>query len=235
MFPMKPKIPTALLSSSVLCIFSVLPVKSATECEVAITAPVEFSCISWQVVDDNTFFVKDGGEYLPLDLKKGRRSSSLRVSTDDVLRLFIRNGEANGDYAEFASCQVPRGAAPLLVLLNQEGSDGKEGIQVDVIVDPASLFPQEGLVFVNLSGEALDVLVAGEAMSLASGESARTSKLMPNAGGFLGFYFKDNSNNTVYESRVYGQLRKRKLAFIYPPKAPGYRHSVKFITETLPK
>ena len=220
-----------LLNCGILLCFLMVATISASEEETPESTSIEFSCISWQALGGQAVYFQDGENYVPLDLKRGRRSHRVKATQADTLRLFVRGGEAGSEYAELASLGLPESEGSLLLLLNKERNGEVRDALVDLVPDPAEQFPRGGVVFTNLSDDVLEVLLADEVLSVRPAESVETAKSIPDAGGFIPLQLKDASGQMVLETRIYGQPAKCKMVFIYPPKIDGHKYSVKFITE----
>ena len=190
---------------------------------------VEFSCVSWRAINTGAFYRNEQGEFIALDARKGRRTGTFSFNHNGKLSLYTR-GAAQGEYTKLATCPLPDASGPLLVLLYPaQNSFGTT--RLHAVSDPMEIYPNGGMVFVNLSDQPLSVDVAGETAKLSPSGLAELSASIPESGGFVAFRLKDSKDKPLIETRLFGQPGRCKMVFIYPPESEGVEYKVKFLTE----
>ena len=211
---------------------SVLEFRTTAEVDTSGAEPksMKLRCMSWQDHTGQRIYYKDGDNYVPLEVRVKRPSAPATVCVAEPLRLLL-DGKDEGQYREFAVLELPEVSNRLLLLIHQMRGEELMNAQVDLLPDPIALFPAGGVVLANLSGDGLEVVFEGVSSILAPGEFFESSKGIPESGGFLPLQLKNMSGQIVYESRFYAQPSRCKIAYIYPPKSLGRKHSVKFMTE----
>lgn len=195
---------------------------------------IEFSCVSWQSLDYPELFYRNGDDYIKVEVPQRKRSEVYPLRALQGFELYTRvvDGEGAARYELVGQSMPPAGAGRMLFILEKNGADADFPLQVRGFDDSLGASPVGAFCFVNLTEMELELHFGESVNALAPDALTVIHDAIPAAGGFIPFFLKDSADQTVFESRLFGQPAQRRIMFIYPPQADRRKLSVQSLTES---
>ena len=197
---------------------------------------VQFTCVTWDNLPYEELFYRDGEDGLPISIGKGVRSDPYPLKTQPALQLYIKATDEDGDTAYELVGQAPlaSGAERTLFIIEKNEKDSGLPLRVLSMDDSLRSFPMGAFRFVNSTRTSLKVEFGGSTNTVVPNQITMVPANAPKLGGFLPFLVKGMNNKVIFETRLFGQPRGRKMVFILPPSRTGGRVKVRFLPEIIP-
>jgi hypothetical protein len=219
-------------------IFVLLPLSTLSAQTPQVRSSIEFSCVSWEALFLSEIFYREGSEYIELQLRPKVRSQLYSLKGGhEALELYTKGLDEDGQliYKLIAQAPIAVGTSRMLFFIQE--SKQAEGFPLNMfgIDDSLAVFPIGSFRFVNTTQVPLQVLFPRTKGALPARGMTVLTPEMPKLGGFIPLYITDMEKDIVFESRLFGQPRGRKMVFIQAPKKLGGRARVRFLPEIIPQ
>jgi hypothetical protein len=219
-------------------LFALLPMQSMQAQAPQVRSSIEFSCVSWEALPFSELLYREGHSYLPLESRPKVRSQLYPLKGGhEALELYIKGLDEDGQLIYKLVAQAPIAVGTSRMLFFIQESKSAEGLPLNMfgVDDSLAVFPMGSFRFVNTTNVRMQVLFPNTKGALpARGMKVLTPKI-PKLGGFIPLYVTDMEKNIVFETRLFGQPRGRKMVFIQAPEKQGGRARVRFLPEIIPQ
>ena len=219
-------------------LFVLLPLSTLSAQTPQVRSAIEFSCVSWEQISISEIFYRERSEYIELECRPKVRSQLYSLKGGhEALELYTKGFDEDGKPIFKLIAQAPIAVGTSRMLFFIQESKQAEGLPLSMfgIDDSLAVFPMGSFRFVNTTQVPLQVLFPNIRGALpAMGMIVLTPKI-PKLGGFIPLYVTEMEKNVVFETRLFGQPRGRKMVFIQAPDKPGGRVRVRFLPEIIPQ
>ena len=198
---------------------------------------IEFSCVSWEALPFSELFYREGSAYLPLEYRPKVRSQLYPLKGGhQALELYTKGLDEEGQliYRLVAQAPIVAGTSRMLFFMQESKRDGGLPISMFGVDDSLTVFPMGSFRFVNTTNVRMQVLFPSARGELPARGMKVLAPEIPDLGGFIPLFVADMEGQIVFETRVFGQPRGRKMVFIQTPTKPGGKVRARFLSEIIP-
>lgn len=181
-------------------------------------------------------FYKEGASYVPIELKRGKRSQKYPLKKAKNFQLYISDDSVKeGDpFKAVGGSRLVEGSKEMLFLIMPVES--KEGLPLSVfgVDDSLKGFPPGTFRFVNFTKSGLLVKVKEKITKLPSSEITVVSSQSNSDGGLVPVMFGSLKGEMLHFTRIYSHPRTREMVFIGPTADPQRKFEFKFVPQNIP-
>jgi len=177
-----------------------------------------FTCVTWDTLDYPEIFYRKGKEFIPLELKKGRRSEQYPLDPKGGFQLYIPKESPDGksEMELIGQSSYAASTKRTLFLIAKVKPGSELPLAIKGIEDSLATFPPGSFRCANFTREPFLISLGDVSKVLKPKDIEVYKAKMGPKGGLLSLLVKNKQGETIFGRRLFGQPRDRSFVFITP-------------------
>ena len=194
---------------------------------------ITFTAIPLSSLPYENLYYRNGKEFTPIEMRKGRRSKPCTLSSAEFLELYTDHEDPALKYQLIGKVPLLTGTSNILYFLRKNGSNQAGVLPLGLygIDDSEATFPDSSFRFINFINAPLVVEFNKKRFDMKPGQSAVRKLNLPEAGAFTPFIVRDINGNTLGGTRLFSHASNREMVLIFPPKQGKKRLDIRYFSD----
>jgi hypothetical protein len=223
----------ARLLQALLCVALLFHLTLANGQQPAPHSGGKFTLIGISKLPYRTLYYRNGGEFIPVELEEGRRSSAYSIAAAEFLELYTDHADPEEKYQLIGKAPLIAGAREMLYFLKHLGSGNKRGLPVALfgLDDSLEKFPHSSYRFINFMNQPLLLEFDNERFGMRAGESKISKLDLPAEGAFTSFRVRNIEKKRLAGTRLFSSADSREMVLIFPSKPGKRRLDIRYFSD----
>lgn len=192
-----------------------------------------FTMIAPSSLPYETLYYRSGAEYLPIELRKDRRSEPYSISSAEFVELYTDHSDPEVLYRLIGKGTLANKSKEILFFLVHVGSNGSGRLPVLMLGldDSKSAFPDSSFRFINFINAPLVVEFDHKQFRMKPGQQKISKLDLPAGGDFTPFTVKNIEGEKLAGTRLFSHAQGREMVLIFPPKEGKRRLNIQYYSD----
>ena len=194
---------------------------------------ITFTAISLSSLPYETLYYRNGKEFTPLELRKGKRSKPYALSSAEFIELYTDHEDPEQRYRLIGKAPLIPESSEILYFLKPIGSkkEGRLPVRLFGLDDSETTFPNSSFRFINFINAPLLIEFDNERFGMKPGQSKISKLDLPAAGEFTSFVVRDIEEKILGGTRLFSHAASREMVLIFPPKEGKKRLDIRYFSD----
>jgi len=192
-----------------------------------------FTMIAPSSLPYETLYYLSGAEYIPIELRKDRRSEPYSISSAEFVELYTDHTDPEVPYRLIGRGRLAKTSDEILFFLINVASNknGRLPVLMLGLDDSKSAFPDSSFRFINFINAPLVVEFDHEQFRMKPGQQKISKLDLPAGGDFTPFRVKDTKGKKMAGTRLFSHAQGREMVLIFPPKEGKKRLNIQYYSD----